>query len=55
MLPSPRCGEQTFRVVLTVILPSIRSRVQAMWWVAKAREDMKRVSLRVVDIGEEED
>lgn len=35
-LPCIRSGVHTFRVVLTDMLPSMRSRVQAMWWVAKA-------------------
>lgn len=44
-------GPDTFRVVFTDMLPSIRSRVQAMWWVAKAKQDMHRVSLKVVTVG----
>lgn len=39
-------GVHTFRVVFTDMLPSIRSRVHAMWWVAKATKDMPRVSLK---------
>lgn len=49
MLPSTRPGVNTFRVVLTDMLPSIKSRVQAMWWVAKAIKDTKRMSWRVID------
>ena len=51
MVPSPRSEVYTFRVVLTDMLPSIRSRVHSMWWVAKAIKVMERVSLEVFTEG----
>lgn len=46
-------GSYVFRVVLTDMLPSMRSRVHAICWVAKAMKDISRVSLTVMNVGSE--